>query len=195
MSSTETYFVAATTVTSGPTSALIRSYRSRTSSGDKADHPLPAREALVPAVGEEELRPARRAEIHPLDPRACRPQRALRRRPQVDVAATDDVAAEAAHERLRHLRTDLVAAWSDSRTDDGDDVAADRCNRRLEDPVEEASPAGVGNRERGVAAVDPCDGHGQAVCAELQHRLSRHVAPEPVSGDVDRKSTRLNSSH
>jgi hypothetical protein len=38
-SSTETYFVATTTVTEGPTSALIRSYRSRSSSGDTRETP------------------------------------------------------------------------------------------------------------------------------------------------------------
>ncbi len=37
--------MAATTVTPGPTSALIRSYRARISSADIADQPLPARAA------------------------------------------------------------------------------------------------------------------------------------------------------
>ena len=63
----DTYFVAATTVTAGPTSALIASYRARIVSADVGDHPLAPGAAVVAAVGEEELRVAARAEIGAVD--------------------------------------------------------------------------------------------------------------------------------
>src|SRR3954462_5385392 len=52
MSASETYFVAATIVTCSPTSARMRADAVRTASGDVADHPLPAGDAGIAAVGE-----------------------------------------------------------------------------------------------------------------------------------------------
>jgi hypothetical protein len=69
MSGNETYFVAATTVTPGPTSARTRSYRARISSGDVADHPLTAGHARVAPVREEEVRVTGRAHVDALDAR------------------------------------------------------------------------------------------------------------------------------
>src|SRR6266536_4280556 len=66
ISSTVTYFVATTTVTDGPASALMRSYRSRSSSGDTREDSLDAARLPVAPVGEEELGMARSAEIESL---------------------------------------------------------------------------------------------------------------------------------
>src|SRR3954471_1265689 len=85
-SSTETYFVAATTVTDGPTSDLIRSYRSRISSGDTGEHSLDSAQLAVAAMGEELLRAARRAEVEAVDARhACFVQSYFGRAPEIEL--------------------------------------------------------------------------------------------------------------
>src|ERR1051325_1762757 len=93
-SSTETYFVATTTVTSGPTSLLIRSKRPRISSGDTADDPLDAARRAVPAVREEELRVARGADVGPLDvPDAGLAEGEGRRAPEIEAPVANDRSA------------------------------------------------------------------------------------------------------
>src|SRR2546423_1303438 len=62
-SSTETYFVATTTVTPSPASSRTRAYRSRISSGDVGDDPLPSRLAVVAAMREEPVGIAGRADV------------------------------------------------------------------------------------------------------------------------------------
>src|SRR4029079_108568 len=66
-SATLTYFVAATIVTAGPTAALTRSNRSRSSAGDSTDDPLDAAPRAAAAVREEELLVAACAEVDALD--------------------------------------------------------------------------------------------------------------------------------
>ena len=66
MSSTDTYFVAATTVTSGPTSARIARTARGSSHGRRRSSPG-GRSGRVAAVREEELRVAAGAEIRALD--------------------------------------------------------------------------------------------------------------------------------
>src|SRR5512132_4409332 len=118
MSSTDTYFVAATTVTPEPTSCRSCSYRSRIRSGDKSDQTLTACAALVAPVGEEELGVAGRAQIDPLDVRnACGGECAFGRGPKVETAVGDDLGTESLAERVGDLRADLVAAWTDPRAD------------------------------------------------------------------------------
>src|SRR5690348_3363573 len=115
MSASETYFVAATTVTPSPTCACTSARRSRMRSGDGTHDSL--RSALAPAapVREEELGMAARAEIRALDlADAGAPQRPLRRRPEVEVAPHGQILVEEG----RHLHTDLVAARADRRPDD-----------------------------------------------------------------------------
>src|ERR1051326_7321759 len=90
-SSTDTYLVATTTVTDTPTSDLMRSYRSRSSSGDTGEHSLDAARLPVPPVREEELRMARGAEIEPVhlgDPGIL--ECPFGRAPEVETAALDD---------------------------------------------------------------------------------------------------------
>src|SRR5712691_1655828 len=118
ISATETYFVAATIVTSEPTSARIRSYRSRTASGDIRNHSLTTGDAVVATVREEELRVAGGAEIGALDVGyAGFAERLFRGVPQVEVAPVNDVAAEARAIRAADLVADLVAAGSDTGAD------------------------------------------------------------------------------
>src|SRR3954468_16031248 len=100
MSSAATYFVAATIVTPGPTSARMRASRSAITSGEETEGTLPPGAAAVAAVGEEEVGAARRAEVdalHALD--SGRPQRPLGRAGQVEPAVADEIGVEA----LRHL--------------------------------------------------------------------------------------------
>src|SRR3954447_18312238 len=175
MSASATYLVAATTVTAGPTSARTRSYRSRTSAGDNTDDSLSARDAAVAAVGEEEVRVARRAEVHPLDrARARAPQRALGGGPEVEPPVAREVGLEA----LRDLRPDLVAARPDPRSDAGSVGAADRRNARLDDPFGETAPARLQHRQ--LRVVDERD--RQAVRRQREHRHRRDVRPEAVAG-------------
>src|SRR4051812_23650276 len=68
-----TYFVAATIVTAGPTSACTRSKRARISGGDGTDHALHAAGEPVAAMREEELRMVARAEVEPFDTLDARP--------------------------------------------------------------------------------------------------------------------------
>jgi hypothetical protein len=66
------YFVATTTVTERPTSDRMRSYRSRSASGDTRENSLDASRLAVAAVGEEKVRMARRAEVDAFHPRDAR---------------------------------------------------------------------------------------------------------------------------
>src|SRR5829696_8492338 len=84
MSSTEMYFVAATTVTRWPICFSIVPKRSRIASGDSGDHSLAPRDAAVAPVREEELGMAERAEVGALDfDDACLVQRELDGAPEV----------------------------------------------------------------------------------------------------------------
>src|SRR5688572_14005884 len=120
MSSRAAYFVAATIVTSGPISARIRSRFARTASGDTGDHPLDAARLARSPVREEELGIAEGAEVaahRHLD--ALGLERALGRRPKVELPTVDDVVSERGRERLRDLGADVVAARADRRADRG----------------------------------------------------------------------------
>src|SRR5688500_15504562 len=111
ISSTETYLVAATSVTSGPISARIRSRLRRIVSGDNRDDSLDAARLPVAPVREEEVGVAGRAQVDPLDLRdARRPQCSLAARPEIEHPAPHDVGSEADAERLGHLLSHLVAA-------------------------------------------------------------------------------------
>src|SRR5262245_33577141 len=153
MSSSDTYFVATTTVTSPPTSARTRSYAARTASGDTRHHSLPSRRAAVAAVREEELRVAGRAQVDALDLLdAGRAQRPLGRGPQVELAARDDVAAERLPERPGDLLPHLVAARADARADArGERAAAEGLGGGRRDPGEQPAPPRVDDGDRRVA--------------------------------------------
>src|SRR3954452_10787540 len=121
ISSIETYFVAATTVTRGPTSARSRSSRVRIVSDDETDDTLGTAHRPLPAVREELLGIAARAEVDPLDAvDAGAAEGALGRRPEVE----DPVARQVRVEPLRHLGADLVAARADRRADGGGESPA-----------------------------------------------------------------------
>src|SRR5947209_12871628 len=95
-----TYFVAATTVTAGPTSAWRRANRSRITSGDGTDHPLHPAGAAVAPVREEELWVVACAELDPLDAfDAGLPQRPLRGAPEVELPVDRQIVVE----ELGHL--------------------------------------------------------------------------------------------
>src|SRR5437868_13678399 len=130
MSSSETYFVAATTVTRGPTSSAMRSYRGRIAAGsrDVRDHSLAARAAEVAAMGEEPLAVAGGAGVEPVDMRAAGgAERALDARPQIKPSADGDVGAERLPRRPGHLFSHLVAARSDRGADDSRELPRPEC--------------------------------------------------------------------
>src|SRR6185437_3043876 len=90
-----TYFVAATIVTSGPTSALTCSYRARISAGESTDHPLGAVDAPARTVREEAIVVAAGAEIEALH--GCHPgapEGALGSRPEVEHPALRELGGE-----------------------------------------------------------------------------------------------------
>src|SRR5262245_18727610 len=127
MSSTETYFVAATIVTSGPTSSRTRASRSAIGSADKAKDALGAARATGAAPAEEQVGVAARADVDAVDGRGARvARRALGRGPEVEDAAADDVGAEARAVGARHLVPHRVAARADRGADHG-------CEARAED--------------------------------------------------------------
>src|SRR5215210_1076022 len=95
------------------------------SSGDSRDHSLAPGRPAIPAVRKEELGLARGAQIRPFDLLdAGIGERARRRLPQVELAVDDDAGAETVDEWARDVRTDLVAARADPRTDRSGETAA-----------------------------------------------------------------------
>src|SRR6476646_10505474 len=116
MSASETYFVAATTVTSGPTCRCTSVRRERICSGDSTDHSLHAAGAAIAAVGEEELGVVARAEVEAVDATHARPaKRSFGSGPEIELAVVRQVGVE----ELRHLRPYLVATRADRRADHG----------------------------------------------------------------------------
>ena len=130
----DTYFVAATTVTPGPTSALIRSYAARTASGDMADHALACRAALPSRRCEKKSSGWQRVQR---SSRSTRSHAGLAERP---LGATSRgracgrarrPAPKRRAVRLGDLGADLVAARADRRPDDrGGATAAERGHGR-----------------------------------------------------------------
>src|SRR3954470_14269277 len=189
-SSTETYFVAATTVTDGPTSDLIRSYRSRMSSGDTREHSLDSARLAVAAVGEKELGAARRAQVEAVDARdACFVQSRLGRAPEIELPVLNDRCAEARAKRIGDVAAHLVATRPDARPDRGRKHAAEGDDRRLQDPVNETAPADMYDRNRGSAAGRPCERYRQAVGAHRKDRQGLLFGPEPVAALAARART------
>src|SRR3954470_9094098 len=181
MSASETYFVAATIVTCSPTSARMRSYAARTASGDVADHPLPTGDAGVTAV-REVLVVAGGAHVCALDRRHARvAQNTLGDCPEVEVASTDCLGAEAFAVARRDVVADLVTARPDPRSDGrGKSTRTERLDSRLDDPREKPKATRVQERERRPAVV-ASDRDRQTVGGELQHGDARLVGPEPVA--------------
>src|SRR4051794_16888142 len=182
-SSGATYLVAATIVTSAPSSARIRSWFARTVSADKAKHALPAGDPVVAAVREEPLRRARRAEVDPVDARAAGGAKgAFGGAPEVELAVAHEPEAERATKRRRHLLAHLVAAGADPGPDDGAHEAAAEClHAGRGDAAEQPAPTRVQDGERGLAAVCPRKRDRQAVGGEREQRQAGLVRPEPVA--------------
>src|SRR4051794_9907394 len=178
MSRSSTYFVAATTVTFGPTSACTRASRSRISSGDGTDHSLCTAGAPAAPVREEQLRVAPRAEVDAFDDGdAGAPQPTLGGAPQIEVPVEGQVGVEERRDILR----DLVAARTDGRPDDRRLVpVAEHRGTGLDDAFREAAPARVQNGER-ARTVGPRDRDREAIRGKREHRLARLVAPEAVA--------------
>src|SRR5262245_27094966 len=183
MSSSDTYFVAATTVTPGPTSARTSSYRALICSGDVGDHPLPAGPPCVTAVREEQIRVAGRAQVRASHVRdSCGAQGALGGGPEVEPPVPHHLVTVTLAERRGDLLPDLVAA----RTDPGADrrrerASSERCDSASDDPAQQAAPADVQRRDRGRPAVGAGNRDRQAVGGEDEQRLSGRVGPEPVT--------------
>src|SRR5947207_2649332 len=158
MSSTETYFVAATIVTAGPTSAWMRSKFARTCSGDIGDRALAPGDAAVAAVGEERLGMAGGALAEPVDARdPGRAEGSLDRAGQVEPPVADESRSEGGADGLGDVVLHLVAAGADPRPDRGRArAAAERLHRGRQDPGEQATPAHVDERER---SLEPDERH------------------------------------
>src|SRR6476620_8299757 len=143
ISGSVTYFVAATTVTSGPTCSCTRSSRSRINSGEGTDHSLDAAREAVAPVREDKIRVVASAEVDAVDPLDARlAERALRRAPKVEPAVNRQVVVE----ERRHLRPDLVAARPDRRSHDCRETlwraGAKGLDAGGDDPFGEPPPAG-----------------------------------------------------
>src|SRR6478752_1357606 len=144
MSCSATYFVAATIVTCSPTRACTSATRSRMTSGDCTDHSLDAALAAVSPMREEELGVAARAQVDTFDGCDSRvAQRALGRRPQIEVTVHGEVRVEA----RRDFLADLVTARPDRRADDCGRLAADGCNAGGDDAAAQPTPSGVHERK------------------------------------------------
>src|SRR3954451_24643246 len=182
MSATETYFVAATTVTRSQTSSRTRAYRARTSSGEIADHPLTTGDAAVAPVREEPVGVTRGAKVDALDVVDARgAKRELRRTPEVEIASTRDVAAEALPICVPDVVADLVTAWADAGTDcRANAPAPDRRDSRIDDSLQQPEPPSMQQREP-RRPVGPGERNRQAVGRQLQHRNALVVRPEPVA--------------
>src|SRR5919198_1924397 len=178
ISASGTYFVAATIVTPGPTSAWMRSKRSRISAGDGTDHTLHAAGEAVAAMREEELGMVARAEIDPLHTfDAGPPERPLGRAPQVEMAIRQEIRLVEA----RDLGTDLVAAGPDRRADDRRlRRVAERRHARLDDTLGQAPPAGVEHCEPPRPGRGR-DGDRQAVGRHGEQRQVGLVRPQAVA--------------
>src|SRR5262249_10695236 len=155
----------ATTVTSGPTSSRMRSYRSWISAGDVGDHPLASGPSGVPAVREERFGLASGAAVEAVDALdSGGAECALGAGPEVGAAFRRDIVTEALAEGRRDLLPHLVATGSDSRSDCGRQGSApERLGACGDDSGEQPSPAGVEDGERGLVRVCPRDGDRQAV--------------------------------
>src|SRR4051812_40339287 len=180
MSSSETYFVATTIVTSAPTSLCTRSYRSRTASADVGNDSLASGASMVAPVREEAFAVARGAKVEPVDMfDARRAERALGRRPKVEFAAlVHDVVPERLAERSGHLVAHLIAAGADARPDHGDELARADCSHAgSHDARKEAAPAGMEDLDRRPKPVGTRDRDRHAIRGKQQHRAARSVAP------------------
>ena len=178
MSASETYLVAATTVTAGPTADCTSSKRARIWSGDSTEHPLCTSRAAASPVREEELGMTLRAEISAFDRLDTgRPQGALGRRPEVQPSLDGEVGVE----ESRNLVAHLVTARTDCRAEDRRLCARpERRDARGDDPFGEPSPTRVQYGER-PRAVAPRNRDRQAVRGHGEQRQPRLVAPEPVT--------------
>src|SRR5918992_6192265 len=174
-----TYFVAASTSTSGPIRSLTRSRLRRTVSASiEHDHPrLAPREPVVAAVGEIEVGVAARAAVEVLDrgdPRGGEPR--VDHLAQVEHAAVRG--APHVLELGEDLRADLVAAAADARPDGGGRRAPEPVPGLLDDAAREGAPAAV---EHGrLVAVR--EGDGEAVGdqhEEAEPALRGEVAVHP----------------
>src|SRR5438270_1506102 len=179
MSGRSTYFVAATIVTSGPTTERTCSKRSRIASGDSTDHSLDTAGVPVAPMREEELRMVVRAEVDALDVLdASRTQGAFRRAPQVEVPIDGQVVVE----ETGHLRPDLVAARADRGPDHGRLRALAEAGHAVRDHAfAQPAPARVQNGDRArLVRADNRD--RQAVRGHREHRQLHLVRPQAVTG-------------
>src|SRR5262249_36211196 len=178
MSGSETYLVAATIVTSGPTSAWMRRKRSPISSGDRTDDALDAAGEAVAAMREVEVGVIARADVDAVDAVDSRPaQRPLGGRPQIEPAVGRQVVVE----EIRDLDADLVAAGADRGADDGGlGPVSERGHARRDDALGQPAPAGGKHRQ---AAPPPGRGDGdrRAVGRHRKQRELRLVRPQPVA--------------
>src|SRR5438552_6098460 len=134
---------------------------------------------------------ARRALVEALDVLAAGgAERALGRRPQVELSVADDVGAERLAERLRDLLAHLVAARPDGRPDRSGErgAAVQRAHAGGDDAAEQSAPAGMQDPDRRPASPrgNARERDRQAVGGEEQHRPPRRVAPQTVAVLVHR---------
>src|SRR4051812_12044315 len=148
MPSTETDFVAATIVTSVPTSSRTRARRAAICSADNAENSLRAARPARAPLREEEIGPAASAQVDAFDVgRAGVAGRLLRSRPEVELAVADDPVAEAAAEEARDLLPHLVATGTDRRADHRCEALPDHFCTRVDDAADQSAPTRVHDGE------------------------------------------------
>ena len=184
MSSSGTYFVATTTVTSGPdlgADALVGGADRRQAT--RAITPCtprgsPVRRCEKKSSGLQDVQRSKRSTL--VD--AGRAQRPLGRRPEVEACGRAARRRRTRRERLRDLRPDLVAARADRRADRGGlDAAAERAHALGDDPGEQTAPARVQDGDGRPAAVHARERDRQAVGRHREHGQVRLVRPEAVA--------------
>ena len=133
---------------------------------------------------EEELRVARRAEVEPRDlGNAHGVERLLGCAPEVELAVAHDRHTETVAKPGGDVVADLVAARADSGPDHrGEASSVQRGRSRLDDSLEQAAPAHVDGRDRGLLALPAHERDRQAVGREDEQGLAGHVRPEAVAG-------------
>src|SRR6478752_1611976 len=138
-------------------------------SGDIADHSLPSGDRAVATVREETLRITGGTHVEPFDRLDARvTQHALGCKPEIELASAQHLAAEARAICAADLVSHLVTAGTDSRPDSCRDLSSESGDARLDDPGEQADPAGVQQSKRGAGPVLSHDRDRQAIGGERQ---------------------------
>ena len=116
---------------------------------------------------EETVRVAGGTQVEPFDRLDARvTQHSLGRKPEIEIASVESPAAEARAIGAGDLVAHLVTAGTDSRPDSRSDLSAEGSDARLQNPREQADPAGVQQRQPGDDPGLSREGDRQSISGE-----------------------------